>query len=114
MESSDMWANSTAGFKTAGLFPLSYPQMVGRAELFNSCGAGTAAQRANWLPHRPTMVSEVLTLPVKEKTGKGKKRKTIGVAVRLLTRDDLQQITAAPSKRRSVDFVEQQLYDCVV
>ena len=82
--------------------------------MFNSGGVGRAAQRANWLLHRPTVVSEVLTVPVKEQTEKGKKRKTIDVAGRLLTRGDLQQITAAPSKRRSADFVEQLVHECVV
>ena len=45
---------------------------------------------------------------------KGKMRKTVDVAGRLLTRDDLQQITVAPSKRRSVDFVEQQVHECAI
>lgn len=82
--------------------------------MFNSGGAGRAAQRANWLIHRSTIISEVLTLPAKEQTDKGKKRKTIDVAGRLLTRDDLLQMTAAPLKRRSLNSVEQQVRESVV
>ena len=52
--------------------------------------------------------------PVKEKKGQGNKRKIIDVAERILTRHDLRQITAIPSKRRSVDCVEQKVYECVV
>ena len=88
--------------------------MMGRIDLFNNGGAGRVAQRAKWLLHRPAVVSKVLTLLVKEKIGQGKKRKTIDVAGRLLTRDNMRQITAVPSKRRSVDCVEQQVYECVV
>ena len=88
--------------------------MMGRIELFNNGGVGRAAQGAKWLLHRSAVVPKVLPLPVKEKTGQGKKRKTIDVAGRLLTHDDLLQITAVPSKCRSVDCVEQQVYECVV
>ena len=77
--------------------------MMERIELFNNGGAGRVAQREKWLLHRPAVVSKVLTVPVKENTGRGK---TIDVAGRLLTCDDLRQITAVPSKRRSVDCVE--------
>ena len=87
---------------------------MGSVELFNNGGAGRAAQRAKWLLHRYTAVSKVLTLPVKEKTGQGKKRKTVDVSGRLLTGDDLRQITAVPTKRRSVDCVEHQVFECVV
>lgn len=106
--------NSTAGFKTAGLFPLSYPQMVRRVELFNSGGAGKEASRARWLIHRPAIVSEVLTLPAQEQKDKRAKRKTVDVAGRLLTREDLLHMTAAPSKRRSIDFsVAQEVFEFV-
>ena len=87
---------------------------MGRVELFNNSGTGKAAQRAKWILHRTTVVSKLLKLPVKEKTGQGKKRKTIDIAGRLLTRDDLPRITTIPLKRRSVDCVEQQVYECVV
>ena len=82
--------------------------------MFNNGGAGRAAQRAKWLLYRERVVSKVLTLPVKEKIGQGKKKKTIDVAGRLLTRDDLRQITAVPPKRRSAHCVEQQVYECAV
>uniref|UniRef100_M4BSY3 Uncharacterized protein n=1 Tax=Hyaloperonospora arabidopsidis (strain Emoy2) TaxID=559515 RepID=M4BSY3_HYAAE len=98
---------------TAGLVPLSYPQMMGSVELFNNGGAGRAAQRAKWLLHRQTVVSKVLALSVKEKTRQGKKRKTVNVSGRLLTGDDFRRITAVPTNRRSVDCVKQQVYECV-
>ena len=47
-------------------------------------------------------------------TEKGKTMKTIDVAGSLLRRDDLEQITVAPSKRRSADFVEEQVHECAV
>ena len=53
---------------------------MGSVELFNNGGAGRAAQRAKWLLYRERVVSKVLTLPVKEKTGQGNKRNTIDVA----------------------------------
>uniref|UniRef100_M4BLH0 RxLR effector candidate protein n=1 Tax=Hyaloperonospora arabidopsidis (strain Emoy2) TaxID=559515 RepID=M4BLH0_HYAAE len=40
---------STAGFEAAGLFPLLYPQMMERVQLFNNGGAGRAAQRAKMI-----------------------------------------------------------------
>ena len=58
-----------------------------------------------WVLYRPTVVSKVVTLPVKEKTGKEKKRKTTDVARRLRTRDDFKQILAVLLMCRSVYFV---------
>ena len=87
---------------------------MGRVVLFNRGRAGKAAQRAKWLLSRPTVVSKVLTLPGKENIRQGKKKMTIDVAGWLLNCDDLLQITAVSSKRRSVDCVEQQVNESVV
>ena len=114
MESSDIKAKFNCGVQESWSLRSIVPEMVRRVKLFNNGRTSRAAQRQNWLIHRPTVVSEVLILPVKEQTGKGKKRKTIDVFGRLLTRGDLHQITAASSKRRSVDFVDLIVCECVV
>lgn len=99
--------NCVAGFRTAGLFPPSLPNMTKRLQLFKSGGAKKGVSKAAWLVHQPAVESEILTLPAQVKATE-KKRKTVDVAGRLLTREQLLDMCppAKWSRQQSVQLGE--------
>lgn len=91
--------NCVAGFRTAGLFPLSLPNMTRRLHLFKSGGAKRSDGKAKWLVHKEAVEREVLTLPAQQQVDSTKKRKTVDVAGRLLTREQLHAMSESQKKR---------------
>lgn len=91
--------NCIAGFRTAGLFPPSFPNMSRRLHLFKSGGAKRESNKAKWLVHKAAVEVDILTLPAREERGSVKKRKTVDVAGRLLTREQLLNLSEKGKKR---------------
>ena len=81
-----------ADFCTASLFPFLLPKITRRLKLFKSGGARRGHSKATWLVHKSAMETEILTLPAQQRAGPTKKRKTVDVAGRLLTRKQLHSI----------------------
>ena len=99
MISSDAWKewivekfeNIILGFLSSGLWPLSFPKMKDRWQLYHNGGI----QYDNviiepWSTCKETMQTEILTL-LSEVDGKRKRRKTLDVNNHLLTRDQLNR-----------------------
>lgn len=83
-------SNFKSGFRAASLFPLSTDQLRRRYDLFNSGGERKKRRTASWLQHRAAVRAEILTLPARgPEERKRPTRKTVDVAGRLLTREDL-------------------------
>lgn len=82
--------NSVSGFRGTGLFPLSLPNLTKRWELYQRGGVKGNLGKVSWLTTRQVIRSEVLTLPPKVTPTIKRKRKTIDVGGRLVTREFLQ------------------------
>lgn len=66
---------------------------------FKSGGAKRSDGKAKWLVHKEAVEREVLTLPAQQQVGSTKKRKTVDVAGRLLTREQLHAMSELQKKR---------------
>jgi hypothetical protein len=77
-----------SGFSQTGVYPLSYPQLQRRLKNFMSGGIKKKVGTENWLMHKKVVQNEILVLPAIPNPKK-KKRKTVDVSGRLLTKDVL-------------------------
>jgi hypothetical protein len=79
-------ANCVAGFRASGLFPPNLVAMNNRLNLFK----GGKERKIEWLKSKEEIRAEVLTLP--PPTHKKKKRKTVDVGGRILTKELLYSL----------------------
>ena len=77
--------NIVSGFTQTGLFPISYPQMLKRWLNFQNGGIKKDLGSEAWLKRKVIVQDEILLLPAIPKQQK-KKRKTVDVSGRLLTK----------------------------
>ena len=82
----DKTGNILAGFKAGGMYPLSFPSMQTRFRLFQA-----SYQKPEWLQAREVVRTEVLALPPAIDRNP-RRRKTLDVQQRLLSREQLQQL----------------------
>ena len=81
--------NVMSGFKASGIWPLSFAEMQKRWRLCHDGGIdSTNAKIQPWIKTREVMRSEVLSLPAPIDRSR-KRRKTLDVNNRLLTREQL-------------------------
>ena len=80
-----------AGFKVGGIRPVSFPHMQSRWRLFHNGGVdSTELSIATWITTQEVARTEILSLPPNiDRTRK--RRKTLDVNNRLLTREDLNR-----------------------
>ena len=83
--------NILAGFKAGGMYPLSFPAMQTRFRLFQDGGIKASYQKPEWLQAREVVRTEVLALPPAIDRNP-RRRKTLDVQQRLLSREQLQQL----------------------
>ena len=80
------------GFKTCGIWPLSLPAMIRRLNLYQKGGINSSEVTVEpWLKCRETVRSKILLLPTPIDRSR-KRRKTLDVSNRLLSRDDLNNL----------------------
>ncbi|KAG6946069.1 hypothetical protein JG688_00016223 [Phytophthora aleatoria] len=79
------------GFQECGVWPLSLVELRARLALYKGGGIKGDISTAEWLTHRDAVIEEVskgiLFLPPVAVTGKKRKRTTVDVAGRLVTRE---------------------------
>ncbi|KAG4061655.1 hypothetical protein PC123_g3478 [Phytophthora cactorum] len=79
------------GFRECAIWPLSLVELRARLALYKSGGVKGDISTAAWLTHRDAVIDEVrkeiLLLPPFDITGKKRKRTTVDVAGRLVTRE---------------------------
>ncbi|DBA00780.1 TPA: hypothetical protein N0F65_004685 [Lagenidium giganteum] len=80
--------NIAAGFKEAGIFPLSRPAMGQRLGKFSANGTSKPVVSPSWLKQQEVIRNEILVLPAAAET-KPRRRKTVDVKRRVWTCDDL-------------------------
>ena len=84
-------ANIISGFRAPGLWPLSFPAMQRRLELFKDGGIALSEENPTWMRCRETVQTEVLSLPPTIYR-RPQRRRTVDVNNRLLSREQLSQI----------------------
>ncbi|KAH9105322.1 hypothetical protein LEN26_003173 [Aphanomyces euteiches] len=93
-------SNMISGFKTAGIWPLSYDRMMERFKLFQDGGVPSSYLEAEWMKRRDEIRHDILCLPPSTKKRGPATSKTIDVAGRVLTMSLLQEIDATKEQRR--------------
>jgi hypothetical protein len=83
-------SNVISGFRTCGIWPLSFPSMQRRWLLYHNGGMDSKVQVEPWLEIRECVRKDLLSLPAPVDR-KPKRRKTIDVNDRLLSREQLAQ-----------------------
>ena len=98
--SSDSWKegvmdkrmNIVSGLKRSGFWPECLPEMLRRSNVYNCGGTETTMDvEPCWMKSREVLRNKVLFLPL-EVEKKRKKRKTLDVNNRLLTRQQLNEL----------------------
>ncbi|OQR87504.1 hypothetical protein ACHHYP_08712 [Achlya hypogyna] len=90
--------NAKAGFKACGIYPPSFAAMEKRLARFGKGGTKADDRDYSWLKHKEKIRSEILTLPPLVDSAE-RKRKTVNVAGRLLTRDMIASELCSKRKR---------------
>ena len=81
--------NIVAGFESSGIWPLSFPKMQSRWRLYHDGGVSSKKTEIQpWITCRKVVRTEVLQLPAQVDRVR-KRRKTLDVNNRLLTREQL-------------------------
>ncbi|OQR83424.1 hypothetical protein ACHHYP_14730 [Achlya hypogyna] len=91
--------SAVAGFKACGIFPPSIAAMNARLHRFKDGGARVMEQAAAWAQEKEHIRTTVLVLPPATSTGQ-RKRKTVDVAGRLVTRELVEKELSGGAKMK--------------